>query len=594
MNCPKCAAPVMDWKTFQRRCPPEHLDCPHCGAALLRPCLLLPLARWGSVLLAVVFLGLALYSGLVLLNPHHLFHPRLAHVAVLLLALCALGFAPWRWNRLLWKQGAYLACDEPDPGLGLVTNKGFRRIPARMLLEGLAGALGLAVLVYGLLFANSRLFDADLEPEAATLLRQLPEQQKRLQLLELNPQNAFFTLLGFTNAKESDPALVGMEILKKLQNKKTTPPITFSRTKETDTVRPDTILQEVHYGKFLLLHADAAEQRALDLAAEKNNIFLQRYQTLVSLPTYADAPLPHAMAAPLFASLRPLQQTHLLALCLLARQAQTGNTDHRAHALNELQRIGRFWRLVANSTTNASVLLTARENGWYCCAAASGILASTPQLVRDPAYALAGAQTRKLFEPLSPAERDATRCILPAFYAAVRFVSQPLNQTFSQSGLSTRFWMRILHPLYKRNKTVNALYHGLQTTTELSYAPASRAQSIRAWIRPFFQRLKSPSARLDNPYGTVLLERAFYLCYGYLVIPHPLEFLIRADAMSRLCTLQLNILEQGVAEKDIQTFLDNASPAFNDPFTGEPAQFDAQHGTIVYKETKTIVPVRVR
>lgn len=120
------------------------------------------------------------------------------------------------------------------------------------------------------------------------------------------------------------------------------------------------------------------------------------------------------------------------------------------------------------------------------------------------------------------------------------------------------------------------------------------AQDYAAMLRLPWTDVKAQSARLAekhivassydvliDPFGTMFV--AIQLD-GYLKTPVMVRQIHVIDGKLRLATLLVRILGEGVADRDIPAFLALAGPAFRDPFSGQPAQWDAKERRIQFPD----------
>lgn len=443
-----------------------------------------------------------------------------------------------------------------------------RSIPAR--LTKILKWFGLILLIPAALFILLLIinaFDQEIRPEALAFVdfskEQIPDEQ-----------NAYFALMGHAAPLGDDPHQKGIEIIN-VHNRRVSEVRGYDPT--IGDIR-DKVLgpkKLVFQGKAMEL-CDRNSVRCLSAYREKarviremlraNRLLVERYYQLYRYPHFRETAKESAYVLVPFDD----SATNALVRAAIGLQAHDGQIHE---ALKALQRDTRFWRLVFGECRTLIEKMIAIARVRRNVQLLSEIIASRSLNGKDINIA------REILTPLSGSELDFQKVFRSEFAFTKNIIENTSDwgeqdDTWSESSP----WYFLARPLFKTNATINLMYERHRDLAALAQLPPDRLMK-----QLVLEESKSDSGaqRINwhfvyNPMGKLLADmgRAPYI-----------EYLGRTQnlgALIRLVTLQLFAKERGVSDSQMQSYLAQTEAGLMNPYTGEPARWDAQNRSLYF------------
>lgn len=415
---------------------------------------------------------------------------------------------------------------------------------------------GITLGVLFALYLGINAFDETLDPGAAAIIN----SQAKIKPEE----NAYFFAVGLRAPLDRAPGEFGQECVARLIKISSSEKEMVSSGKTGCDIHESALVWQgsstISCGRQqapCLAHFQK-QNAEIKLLAEKNEIFLQRYERLLAMEHFEDVPYTSHMTVP-----QPLDLTNELYSAISAIKLQEGDVGAF------IQRIAgeaKFQRMVLRGNSSFTSKLIALSGVFRAANLASAAVQNQPALAREHYAALLN-----ITQPLTIAERNFESVMV----GELRGIALASTLSFGDANEDGSLFSRLsTNFALKNNATLNLYYRNLSAWRDLLQLPTEQYPAAEEAV---LDRLTNPWRdgyvhMIYNPVGKFLLR---YSSPKYATYPRRI---IDFDGRLRLFSLQIQIAAQGIPESDIPAFLRNVDPQFRDPYTGQPMQWDKTRG----------------
>jgi hypothetical protein len=404
--------------------------------------------------------------------------------------------------------------------------------------------------------------------------------------------NGYFYLLGLTTEKEKNPAEAGKTFITQYETLLRAIPPTSAKQLQQLAESPrlqfvapanDSVKSICRVREFTCVEKFSQAADKLKKIETKNRILVERYETLLKYPQYAEVISPSMyMPSPSFGVTQNLNDLH----CAHAAVA-LANGDIDA-ALDSLASSIRFWHNnVRGSTTLISRLIASAnlKTDYYFL---NDFLDYKPAIAQSHFN-----QIESILAHLSAADTDLTQAIKGKFRYGARFAKRIAfdtdglldNKEMLDENLGTMDKVGLYlnyTPLYRPNASLNRQAEIFDRYLALAALPAAELLAKKAAVLENLERDFNPDNHKLRDYT--------YNPLGYsgisLGLPSFLDYMLSAhelDGYVRLLKLKLNIRKQSIPLGDMPRYLATSdAPLFN-PFTKKPMSWDTADNKLYFK-----------
>lgn len=406
--------------------------------------------------------------------------------------------------------------------------------------------------------------DEELKPQAAAALQWVAPDVPVA-------ENGFFMIVGVGAEAGQDPHAAGVRWVEQITRAKT-----LEEIEQADGVLKrqqlrfagDAKLLCTYYSGKSCLDLIAANQSLVRGMQEANQEWLARYERVQGYQRFATAyayPSGHTMP-----HLWQYGRAQRLFLAGIALQMLEGRSRE---ALGRLVRdVGTQRRVLLGCTDLYTKLFAANQLGNDYRLASEAM-----RLGGAPAPEL-GAAYDALLAPLAAPELAMEKVILTEYRVFSGFFTDTRPEKWSQ-GSDVPAWLNELGTalFFKRNATLNRAWDHFKATADLDRLPSSQIRATGKAVLTGFT--EDPWwSWLYNPVGKLLL-----LIGEPESMPAHILRVRDVEGLRRLISLQRMVLEQRVADADIESFIDKAGPALRDPHADRPMSWDAAKRQLYFK-----------
>lgn len=418
------------------------------------------------------------------------------------------------------------------------------------------------------LFIGINAFDETLDPGAAAILNAPPKVRAE--------DNAYFYVVGLRAPMNRAPSEFGQQCVSRLTaiSKSRKETIALFRSGKTGCSSQEKTLEWKDVSTI------ACEQQkegcfshyqkqgeAIKRLAEQNKTLLQRYEQLLAMEQFEDAPYTNYVTIGLQFDL--IKELYSAISVIKLQEGNIGEFVQRTSSE------ARFARMVLHGNSNFTSKLIASYMLNRAAHLTSDAVRVYPALAHEHAMALLS-----ISQPLTVAERS----LESARVADLRLLNS--GWIVDAANEESSFFDRALfHFTFKYNATINRAYQNLSGWRDLSQLPTEQylASGKAALARLTRTGYSGYVNMIYNPVGKYLLGLS-NPTYG----EYPRRIIDIAGQL-RLVSLQIQIAAQKIPESEIPAFLKNADPAFRDPYTGQPMLWDKTRG-IYFKGYGRVIP----
>ena len=404
-------------------------------------------------------------------------------------------------------------------------------------------------------------------------------------------ENGYFYFVGLTSEREKNPAEVGKAYITEYETLlQASPPASakqFQQLNERPSIKfvvsanehPHSICRvqnEACINKFVLA-ADKLRKIELD-----NSALIERYETLLKYPQYAEVSTPSTYLS--FTSFSATQGLNQLRCAKAAIRLASGNTDA---ALDSLETSIQFWHnnLRGSTTLLSRMVATANlKTSYYFL---NDFFYYNPTIAQSH-Y----GRIQKILANFNSADTDFTNPIKGEFRFGANFFKRMkvdkdeslARDEIAEEKLSVMEKVGLyLHktPLFRTNATVNRHAEIFTRYLELAQLPAHELIEKKQKVSEYLQRDFDPANHwlrdsTYNLFGNRLLSAGFPPLFDFQLRTHELNGYVR------LLKLKLEIRRRALPLTDVPAYLSSADSTLFNPYTRQPMSWDAKTGKLSF------------
>jgi hypothetical protein len=387
-------------------------------------------------------------------------------------------------------------------------------------------------------------------------------------------QNVYFDFVGYTAPLGEDPHRMGIKIVDTYNQHVVNGGFADPKTLDIpETVIGPNKLQ--FHGKALkicdrriprCLPVYQKKEREIQEMLARNHVRLERYYRNYRYPHFRETAED---------SLLPLLATGDYEASALVRAAIGLQAVHHQtqQALDALRQDTQHWRMVLQDSRTLVSKMVAAARVQRNLQLLSEIIASRSFNGRETQIA------REILTPFDESELDMARVFRREFLFTKNFVEKhpAWNDQYPVSAEAIG-WAAANRFFWKRNASINLSYEKFRQLVVLARLPPN--ELLQHFSPDITDMDTSPSIEWDwvyNPIGKWATVEGSVTSY----IPY-ISRLRNQDALMRLVTLQLLAKTHGVRERRMQQFLNQQDQALRNPYTAEPAHWDAQNRCLYF------------